>query len=552
MSGKAKIRCAIYTRKSSEEGLEQEFNSLDAQHEACAAYVASQKHEGWVLLKDRYDDGGISGGTLERPAVQRLLADIDAGRVDRVVVYKVDRLTRSLADFAKLVERFDQAGASFVSVTQSFNTATSMGRLTLNVLLSFAQFEREVTAERIRDKIAASKKKGMWMGGVAPLGYDGKDRTLVVNDGEAATVRMIFDLYLRLGSIRRVQEELDRLDVRTKHRPDLKGTAKGGALFGRGALHHLLANPVYVGRIRHKEKTYAGAHAPIIEQDVWQAVQDRLIKRSAKERGRTATATPSPLAGKIVDETGDRLTPSHANKKGRRYRYYVSHRLISPTGETGGSGWRVPADRLETAFAEVIASKLEEVGFALHIFDTPTAAEIERIRQAARGISASLRGETRNEALAEIVSSGSISSDALAIDLRPEAISQVFQFPIDRINLNSLAIVAPWRIRQRGVETRFVIENDCREIDQNLATKIGLAMRWFEEVKVGVSIKAIADRESVTRQRVGQVLRLAMLDPSIVEDILVGQQPDRLTVDRIIKSPHHDLWSDQRAWAARL
>ncbi|MEM7270183.1 MAG: recombinase family protein [Pseudomonadota bacterium] len=268
MSGKGKIRCAIYTRKSSEEGLEQEFNSLGAQHEACAAYVASQKHERWVLLRDRYDDGGISGGTLERAAVQRLLADIDAGKVDRVVVYKVDRLTRSLADFAKLVDRFDRAGASFVSVTQSFNTATSMGRLTLNVLLSFAQFEREVTAERIRDKIAASKKKGMWMGGGAPLGYDAKDRTLEVNEVEAETVRTIFDLYLRFGSIRQVITELDQMGVRTKHRAGLKRTVKGSARFGRGSLQHLLANPVYIGCVRHKEKTYEGAHKAIIGADI--------------------------------------------------------------------------------------------------------------------------------------------------------------------------------------------------------------------------------------------------------------------------------------------
>lgn len=255
---------------------------------------------------------------------------------------------------------------------------------------------------------------------------------------------------------------------------------------------------------------------------------------------------------KIVDETGDRLTPSHANKKGRRYRYYVSHRLIAPTCESDGSGWRVPADRLETAFAEAIASKLEEVGFALHIFDTPTAAEIERIRQAATVICASLRGERRNEALAKIVSGGSISTDALAIELRPETISQVFQFPIDRINLQSLAIAAPKRIRRRWVETRFVIENDCREIDQNLASKTGLAMRWFDEVKAGASINAIAEREGLTRDRVSQILRLAWLNPGIVDEAVSVRQPERLTADAIFKSPHIALWCEQRGWVDDL
>ena len=255
---KTPVRCAIYTRKSSDEGLEQAFNSLDAQREACAAYVASQKGEGWRLLPDPYDDGGVSGGTLERPGLQCLLSDIEARKVDLVVVYKVDRLTRSLADFAKLVERFDRAGISFVSVTQQFNTATSMGRLTLNVLLSFAQFEREVTAERIRDKIAASKKKGLWMGGLVPLGYDAKDRTLVVNETEAGTVRTIFQLYLELGCARRVKEAADRQGLLSKYRRFDSGKTFGGVAFTRGRIYHLLANPVYVGEIRHKRRSYPG------------------------------------------------------------------------------------------------------------------------------------------------------------------------------------------------------------------------------------------------------------------------------------------------------
>src|SRR5262245_2047375 len=266
-------RCAIYTRKSSEEGLEQEFNSLAAQHEACEAYIRSQQHEGWGMAKTHYDDGGCSGGNLERPALQGLLGDIRAGRIDIVVVYKVDRLTRSLADFARLVEIFDGQGVSFVSVTQQFNTTSSMGRLTLNVLLSFAQFEREVTGERIRDKIAASKKKGMWMGGLVPLGYDASGRALVVNPAEAETVRRIFALYRQFSCVRRVKEEADRLGLRTKRRTTTGGAERGGQSFSRGHLYRLLSNPIYIGQIAHKGQLYAGQHPRLIDDETWIAVR---------------------------------------------------------------------------------------------------------------------------------------------------------------------------------------------------------------------------------------------------------------------------------------
>src|SRR5882757_6511919 len=316
-------RCAIYTRKSSEEGLEQEFNSLAAQREACEAYIRSQQHEGWLLARSRYDDGGFSGGNLERPAAQRLLADIRAGRIDIVVVYKVDRLTRSLADFARLVELFDAQGVSFVSVTQQFNTTSSMGRLTLNVLLSFAQFEREVTGERIRDKIAASKKKGMWMGGNAPLGYDASERSLAVNPAEAETVRCIFALYRELGCVRRVKEEADRLGLRTKHSTTASGTERGGRSFSRGHIYHLLSNPIYIGEIAHKGQLYPGQHPALIDAETWTAVRDQLVTNATNHRRKADAAEPSLLAGLLTDARGERFTPSHAVKKGRRYRYYV-------------------------------------------------------------------------------------------------------------------------------------------------------------------------------------------------------------------------------------
>ncbi|WP_335948454.1 recombinase family protein [Salipiger bermudensis] len=294
MSTGPKIRCAIYTRKSTEEGLDQGFNSLDAQHEACSAYVTSQKPEGWVLARDRFDDGGLSGGTLDRPALQRLLAEIDAGRIRMVVVYKIDRLTRSLADFAKLVERFDAAGCSFVSVTQAFNTASSMGRLTLNVLLSFAQFEREVTAERIRDKIAASKKKGLWMGGVPPLGYDPhpdpKTRELVVNETEAEVVRKLFALYDDHGCLRKATEAANRLGLRSKHHHFRSGRIQGGNAFSRGQLYHLLRNPIYLGKIRHKDQFWEGRHSAILDAALHARVQEKLQHQAARPRQRTTSA----------------------------------------------------------------------------------------------------------------------------------------------------------------------------------------------------------------------------------------------------------------------
>src|SRR5580704_1436048 len=293
-SDPSRKRCAIYTRKSSEEGLEQEFNSLQAQCEACEAYICSQRHEGWVLARTRYDDGGFSGGNMERPALQRLLADIQGGRIDIIVVYKVDRLTRSLADFAKMVEVFDAQGASFVAVTQQFNTTTSMGRLTLNVLLSFAQFEREVTGERIRDKIAASKRKGIWMGGCPSMGYDVCDRRLVVNQAEAAIVREIYQRYLKTGSVPKLKRELDRDGVVSKIRVSRKGIRSGGLSFSRGALYELLSNPIYIGEIRHKRERHPGQHEAILDRNLWQKVQKRLRDRTDRPKEpRTKSVTES-------------------------------------------------------------------------------------------------------------------------------------------------------------------------------------------------------------------------------------------------------------------
>ena len=383
-----RLRCAVYTRKSSEEGLDQAFNSLDAQREACEAYIKSQGGEGWRLVRSRYDDGGISGGTMERPALQQLLSDIKARKVDTIVVYKVDRLTRSLADFAKIVEVLDAHKVSFVSVTQAFNTTTSMGRLTLNMLLSFAQFEREVTSERIRDKIAASKKKGMWMGGNVPLGYDARDRSLVINEPEADTVRTVFRLYLERESVRAVKSETDRLGLTTKIHTSQSGRAYGGSHLSRGHIYKLLGNPLYAGRIAHKGETYDGQHAPIIDHGTWEAVKVKLAANAIREGANAAE--PSLLAGLIYDERGNRFSPSFSVKKGRRYHYYVSQAVLQQRKDAVGQVGRIPAREIEDligarlrAFLGDPGQLIDELGETLtprHQQRLMARAEIEAIR----------------------------------------------------------------------------------------------------------------------------------------------------------------------------
>jgi site-specific DNA recombinase len=331
-----KLRCAVYTRKSSEEGLEMAFSSLDAQREACEAYVASQRAEGWLLVADRYDDGGFSGGTLERPALKRLRTDIEAGKVDVVVVYKIDRLSRSLMDFSRLVEVFDQHKVTFVSVTQSFNTTTSMGRLTLNVLLSFAQFEREVIGERIRDKFAASRKRGMWMGGWAPLGYEVQERKLVVNEVDAKLVRSIFQRFLKTGSATTLARELIAEDVRNKY----------GKLIDKGILYKMLSNPVYVGVAVHKGVSYPGEHVGIIDSKVWDKVQARFQENPRKRAAATRAQTPSLLKGIIFGPTGVAMSPTHTRKNGRLYRYYLSQTVLKQ-GAGDCPVARVPAAEIE-------------------------------------------------------------------------------------------------------------------------------------------------------------------------------------------------------------
>ena len=352
-------RCAIYTRKSTDHNLDLEFNSLDAQREACEAYIKSQAHEGWRLIPGRYDDGAFSGASLDRPALQDLLTEVGSGKIDIIVVYKVDRLTRSLADFAKLVELFDQHAVSFVSVTQSFNTTSSMGRLTLNVLLSFAQFEREVIGERVRDKIAASKRKGIWVGGPVPLGYASVNKKLVVVPEEAETVRAIFRRYLELGSIGDLVQDLDRAGIRTRRQAQSNGSIRGGIRFGVGGLYYLLRNRFFIGEVAYRGAIHPGEQEPIVDRDLFDAVQAKLAA-SANTRQLRLKASPSILAGRIHDDRGNRMTPTHTNKQGARYRYYVSHAILQKRTDEAGSVSRVPAHDIEAKVLKALWDHLDE------------------------------------------------------------------------------------------------------------------------------------------------------------------------------------------------
>ncbi len=519
-----RIRCAIYTRKSTEEGLEQDFNSLDAQREACEAFIQSQRGLGWVAQKKRYDDGGISGGTMERPALLELLADIEAGKVDLVVVYKVDRLTRSLMDFSKIIETFDAKEVSFVSVTQQFNTANSMGRLTLNVLLSFAQFEREVTAERIRDKIAASKKKGMWMGGLPPLGYDAVDKKLVVNAAEAKTVRFLFDNYLKLGSIRKLKAVADREGIVTKRR-QYDGRTAGAKPFTRGHLAQLLKNPIYVGDVMHRGKVYAGQHDGIVTRETWDAVQSMLNGNARKRWSPTNKDHRCLLTGLIYDETGDRLTSTYASKKGRRYRYYISSRLV---GEPNAKdGWRLAADEIERAVMDgVIAFLADHARTAVAAVHEDAEEKIRTLLHKIVVAPGNLRIEISKSGLSDLT------------DIEPGAVQ-------------SHVVDLPFTIRRRGVENRIVIPGSGKPLapDADLIKVVATARAWFTSLATGEAetIKDIAQTEDVDPGDVSRFLPLAFLAPDIVEAILDGKQPVELTAEKLkrLRSLPYS-WEDQR------
>ena len=541
------VYCAIYTRKSSEEGLEQGFNSLDAQREACAACVLSQKALGWQVLPETYDDGGYSGGNVERPALQRLLANIAAKRIKVVVVYKVDRLTRSLADFAKMVELFDAQGVSFVSVTQQFNTTSSMGRLTLNVLLSFAQFEREVTGERIRDKIAASKRKGMWMGGVAPIGYVPNERTLAIDEAQAPRVREIYRLYRELRCVRSLQVELVQRGWVTPERITRRADAGGGRPFSRGHLYRILGNPIYIGQIVHKDEVYAGNHPAVIEPALWQEVQARLAANRQGHRVRANAASPSPLAGLVFDDRGARLTPSHAQKGSRRYRYYVG----PGQPDAVKPALRISAQELEDAVARALIGLLKDESRLLSSMGAVNAQTAQgRLRQAkdlADGWSDSARRE-----LGRWVRRVAVVSSGIEIVVN---LAAVWGSDEDTEAEDATAVIAvSMQLKRCGMAVRLIVRESGalvpRKIDGTLVTLLARAHEWAGDLTSGrhPSIVSIARAEGVGSSYVNRVVHLAFLAPDIVQRIARGEHSPQLNAQRLIKAvPLPMDWAEQRA-----
>ena len=559
---RAVTRCAIYTRKSSEEGLEQDFNSLDAQREACAAFIKSQKHEGWTLIPASYDDGGVSGATLERPALQRLLGDVAASKVDVIVVYKVDRLTRSLADFAKIVEVLDAEGACFVSVTQQFNTTTSMGRLTLNVLLSFAQFEREVTGERIRDKIAASKKKGMWMGGLPPLGYDVRDRKLVANEREAEVVPHIFRRYAALGSVRLLKRDLDAEGLVSKLRASPTGRRWGGQPFARGALYLMLQNRIYLGEIVHKDQSYPGEHPAIIEPGLWNEVQRKLADNRTERADGSRATNPSLLAGLLHDDRGERMSPSHAVKRGTRYRYYVSRSLVTGSRSAAPMGHRIPAGEIEALVATRLSAFLSNRS---SLFDAirPRVQDASRQKQlmdAAGDLARqwpNLAPSEQRATLRALVSRVDIRVDHvdihLAIERLPEVLHQTPLVPPTGAPNRRDALVTlsvPAHVTRAGLGMKLIVEGERSSEPDPTLIKLLLKAQALRTILLSgecASIEEIAHREGVTGSYVTRLLRLAFLAPDITTAILQGRHSPELTAATLLRHSRLALdWANQR------
>jgi site-specific DNA recombinase len=542
---RATLRCAIYARVSTEHGLEQEFNSLDNQREASEAYVKSQAHEGWKLIRARYDDGGYSGGSLERPALQRLLDDARARRIDVIVVYKVDRLTRSLADFAKLVELFDAHQTSFVSVTQAFNTTTSMGRLTLNVLLSFAQFEREVTGERIRDKIAASKRKGIWMGGVVPLGYRVENRALHVVEEHAALVRELFRRYLEIGSVVRLKALLDQENIRLPKRVDGSGKAVGGGLISRGHLYKILSNPIYLGRLTHKGQVHHGLHDPIIDPETWTRVE-ALLAEHAQHTAGSRQNSEALLSGKLFDDRGNRMSPTHASKRGRRWRYYVSRAVLQGRKHAAGSVGRVAATEIEHRVAEAVRAALS-CGL-----DRQLSVGSLQSQQGANRLSAStalgrLSVGAPDAKLRAAVERVRVSRTTIEIELA-EAVTEE---GCDRALIIPWTPPSPYRRREiiQGVGDQSLAMRPMRtEARTVFIDALRDAHRWLDELTThsDQTVEALAASEGNTARWIRRILSLAFLSPTLVRAAIEGRLPRGFGVKRLMDPVVS--WSDQ--WSA--
>src|ERR1700675_1470727 len=516
------VRCAIYTRVSTDHGLDQEFNSLDAQYDAASAYVKSQAHAGWTLIRSRYDDGGYSGGSTDRPDLQRLLDDIRARRIDVIVVYKVDRLTRSLADFAKLVELFDAHGVSFVSVTQQFNTTTSMGRLTLNVLLSFAQFEREVTSERIRDKIAASKRKGLWVGGNLPLGYEMKDGKIAIVEEEAELVRSIFRRYLELGRVNELLRDLRERNIRTKIRQLSTGVTRGGIPFGRGTLYYVLSNHFYIGKVKYKDEILPGEQPAIMDLALFEAVRQKSL---AQWSHRTVVRNKSDhlLTGLLFDDAGHRMIATHATKAGIRYRYYVSTPFLHGEAKTASAGSvsRIPAADIE----DVIVKSLKEYLAA---------------NQGKATTSAESLGDC--DTLTQLVAGIVVHSDRLIISLKSASADD----RSDSEDVRSLTI--PWQKppskRSRQILlTHNALRSDVRpeqfERRARLVSAIARGRRWLEDVVSGrvTTVAELCTREKCSIRQVNMTISLAFLAPNLVKAAVEGRLPRGIGIERLRDPP---------------
>jgi site-specific DNA recombinase len=513
------VRSVIYTRVSTDQGLEQDFNSLDAQYDASQAFIRSQAHAGWTLLRIKYDDGGFSGGNTDRPALQKLLEDVEAGKIDVIVVYKVDRLTRSLADFAKLVELFDLHKVSFVSVTQQFNTTTSMGRLTLNVLLSFAQFEREVTSERIRDKIAASKRKGLWVGGMAPLGYDTKDRKITVNEAEADRVRVIFRSYLKLGSLNLLMADLRKRGLVTKVRTLKTGKMVGGIPFTRGPLAHLLRNPFYIGEVAFKGETLKGEQPAIVDRVLFDAVQAKLnVQRNGHATNRLQS--DALLVGRIFDDRGNRMSPSHVRRRGIKYRYYLSSAILNGQPEKSGTVSRVPAGEIE---AQVVKSVRDHLKLSTASKDDPTL-------------------------IRDYVMRVEVHADRLIVELaHTKAAGPQRKRGHQRIEI-------PWKktasTRRREIlvpatmttETVRPIRSESRAL---LIAAIARGRRWLVELTTDptATVVSIASKAGCSPRKINMTISLAFLAPELVKAAIEGRLPRGMGLTRLCELPAE--WSRQ-------
>ena len=549
-------RCAIYTRKSTEEGLEQEFNSLHAQRDACEAYIKSQKHEGWELLLDEYNDGGFSGGNMQRPALKQLMRDIESGNVDIIVVYKVDRLTRSLADFAKLVEVMDAKGVSFVSITQQFNTTTSMGRLTLNVLLSFAQFEREVTGERIRDKIALSKKRGKWMGGTPSMGYNVKDRKLIVNEKDAAIIRHIFERYVALQSVNTLKQELDDEGYLTRVRTYQTGKISGGRPFSKGHLYRILNNLIYLGEIVHKDKHYPGEHDAIIDKEIFEKVQRCLQANRVTRSNAMGSKSPCLLAGMLFDDAGNSMTPKHSRTRKRHYRYYTSQAIIQGRHYEAGSLPNIPAGEIEALVKSEINEFLQDSEKLQPLLNNESLDKQKRLLD----IAFSLRWNNMEEErifLRSITSKVVVSSNRIEIDLCPESILQSLRAVVTNDPIqhqaktdieNPVTLIRKAKLEATNNGSKVITGKIASGCNMQLVKAITRSFLWHEQIingEVG-SLFEIREHEDIASDSyIHNVMRLRFLAPDIIESILSGTHPAEWTIGKIFRIKTSS-WQEQR------